>query len=176
MTSIPGAAPRPAGSRPALYVVLPVPVADVADTMARVAHGGLKAWACPYCFVEHHQLNSPTHDAPCRTDFAALVETARRYAAAQQTANPSLAKSARELLNAFGLRDDVPLPAYRRVQPSMNIPWSSTLDFFLYMPYELLHGWLVGIYKHLQVCLFAALPASSYRALCHNLNVMKSST
>jgi hypothetical protein len=166
MTEIPGAEPRPAGALPPLYVVIPILSGDICDTMARVAHGAFIAWACPHCLVAHNDLHDPDKDAPPRNSLAVRDALTRLYATANS--DSPLAKAAAALLLTYGHRDDILRPAYRRVRPSYNIPWSHDLSYGDYASYEMLHGMLVGIFKHLQRCLFDALSAEANRALAAN--------
>ena len=168
MTEIPGAAERPAGSKKPLYIVHFVVVCDACDHMGRLKHFGSLFWACPRCLVLSQDQNVSHLFAPSRFDRTHLERVAQLYRD-RVSADANVSSAAKAGLLSVGLRDDVFAAFLRVSEPIYNIPWTWALDYGRYSPFDLLHGFPLGILKHLQRTLFEFLSAKGNRALEHNV-------
>ena len=175
MTDIPGAPRRAHGAKPPLYVVLPVIAANIGDHMAAIVQAGRRFWACTNCLVTPHQQCESAPGAPSRGSDATLRQQRLLYDAANSV-DPARRAAALKLFPLLGLRDTITRPAVWRVGRSMGIPWWELMDYHTFVPYEILHQWLVGILKHLaREVLENGLPSDSERALNRNVRLVAAS-
>jgi hypothetical protein len=171
MTKIPGAAARAPGALKPLYVVHFVIVCDSCDHMGRLKHFGSLFWACPRCLVTQKGQSDSSVTAKSRFDPVHLSLITGIYNALVGDDVAASKKAALEL-HALGLRDDI-FPSFLHVTGHpYNIPWSWLMDYGKYSPSDILHGFPLGIFKHLQNTLFDFLSSAANRALEYNVNLL----